>query len=365
MVAARHPPSVPSSLRTSLGAECAFLGLIGLLLSLGCSAQTLSDSEPSPNLPTALGSSVAPAGRVRLFVGQDLTTIDDYAAAVAPPSGVVSYTSLAGLEGLSSSSDTGGGPMYLDRLAATYPDAPIALGLYLVNELDSINSGALDAQITTLGVTLARYPVPVLLRAGYEFDAPWSHYDPDAYKRAFVRIRSGIRAAGATRVELVWQSAASCGPTYDGAPVDSWYPGDDAVDLVACSYFAQSACQFSPVKTMLHLAREHQKPFLIAESAPQGYDLALGTFSSNGLDPVSKPSTQIVSEWYTPYFDLIAANSDVIRAVSYIDADWNTQGMWGPPYANGYFGDSRVQANPELLSVWRGALAQAPWLASN
>lgn len=332
---------------------------------MGCSAQSLTDENAGTTLPTALGSSVAPAGKVRLFVGQDTETIDAYRATVGEPSGIVSYTSLAGLEGLHSASDTGGGAMYLDQLAAKYPRAPIALGLYLVGELDAVNGGSLDAELADLGAALAGYGVPVLVRVGYEFDATWSHYEPEDYQRAFTRVRTGLRAAGATNAELVWQAAASCGQTYENQAPEAWYPGDDAVDWIACSYFAQAACQFSPVKAMLHLAREHGKPFFIAESAPQGYDLARGTFSSDGSAVAQKTGPEIYGDWYAPYFDLVTQNSDVIRAVSYIDANWNAQPMWGPPYQNGYFGDSRVQANPDVLAGWLAQTGRDAWVKSN
>ena len=339
--------------------------VIALALLAGCSAQSLSDEGADAMLPKALGSSVAPAGKVRLFVGQDTATIDAYRDTVAEPSGIVSYTSLAGLEGLHSASDTGGGAMYLDQLTAKYPGAPIALGLYLVGELDAVNGGSLDAQLAELGAALAGYQVPVLVRVGYEFDATWSHYEPDAYQQAFTRIRTGLRAAGAVNAELVWQAAASCGQTYENQSPESWYPGDDAVDWIACSYFAQAACQLSSVKAMLHLAREHGKPFFIAESAPQGYDLARGTFSQDGSALAPKTGAQIYGDWYGPYFELVAENSDVIRAVSYIDANWNAQPMWGPPYQNGYFGDSRVQANPDILKAWLGELGRDAWIKNN
>ncbi len=331
----------------------------------GCSAQSLTDENGGMTLPKALDSSVAAAGKVRLFVGQDTATIDAYRSTVAEPTGIVSYTSLAGLEGLHTASDTGGGAMYLDQLTAAYPGAPIALGLYLVGELESVNSGALDAQIASLGATLAGYGVTVLVRVGYEFDATWSHYEPSAYQQAFARVRTGLRAAGATNAELVWQAAASCGQSYENQAPEAWYPGDDAVDWIACSYFAQGACQFSPVKAMLHLAREHGKPFFIAESAPQGYDLGRGTFSPDGSALAPKTGAEIYDEWYAPYFELVAQNSDVIRAVSYIDANWDAQPMWGPPYQNGYFGDSRVQANTAVLSAWLNELASNAWLKPN
>jgi hypothetical protein len=330
---------------------------LGAVLLLACSAESLGERSPSPALETALPSSVAPAGKVRLFVGQDVDSIEAYARDVALPSAVVSYTSLVALEGLSEPRDNGGGLMHLGRLVEQFPGAPVALGLYLVGQLPEINAGALDSNIDTLARALASYGVPVLLRVGYEFDGEWNHYDPVEYTLAFRRVAERIDGAGATNVELVWQAAASCGETFGGHPVEAWYPGSDVVDWMAASFFAQQACQFSPLKRMLHLAREQQKPFFIAESAPQGYDLSDETYSPTGADRQPRPATLIVDEWYAPYFELIASSLDVVRAVAYINADWDTQPQWAPPYRNGYFGDSRVQANAVVLEHWRAALA--------
>ncbi len=337
------------------------LAAVTLLALSGCSAQSLEQQSGDEQGP-AVASSIAPAGKVVAFIGQDVNSIEAYAAEVAPPAGVVSYTSLGGLEGLAEAHDNGGGLMHLARLSSEFPGTPIALGLYLVDQLPALTSGALDANVDALAAELGSYPTTVLLRVGYEFEAPWSHYDPDQYKLAFARLAQRFEAAGASNVEFVWQAAASCGETFTGSPVEAWYPGDEFVDWIAASYFAQAACQFSPVKRMVHLAREHQKPFLIAESTPQGYDLSDETYSRNGVDRQPKPADAIYDEWYAPYFALVAGSLDVVRAVTYINADWDAQGMWGPPYANGYFGDSRVQANATVLARWRQALSAAHWV---
>ena len=65
---------------------------------------------------------------------------------------------------------------------------------------------------------------------------------------------------------------------------------------------------------------------------------------------------QIWREWYQPYFDFIARNRDVVRGVSYIDTNWSSQPQWQCTDAacpNGYWGDSRVEANPLILSRFR------------
>lgn len=338
--------------------RCALLAL-GLL---GCSNETLLPEQQAPVPPLAepLGSSIAAPSKVRLFVGQDLTSIADYERDVAPIVGAVSYTSLARLEGVSEEHDSGGGPMHLDELARRYPGQPLSLGLYLVDDLPTINAGQRDEAISELGQRLASYGVPVLVRVGYEFDIDWSGYDPDEYREAFVRIARGLRAE-AEQVELVWQSAASC-DTSMGVR-QRYYPGDDYVDWVAVSFFSQSRCAFQPLLDLVGFARQHRKPLFIAESTPQGFDLGDGTFSQNGEQREPADASISYAQWFEPFFDFIHQHTDVVRGVTYINSDWDTQRTWAAPYENGYFGDSRVQADPEIEQRWLSELADPLWIA--
>jgi hypothetical protein len=299
---------------------------------------------------------------VRLFIGQDLTTISAYASAVGAPAGVVGYTSVANLEGLDQQSNQGGGPMDLDALAATYPGKPIAVGLYMVGILPDIAAGTYDANLDKLAGVLKGYGVPVLLRIGYEFDGPWNHYQPpSAYVTAFRHIVDRMRMAGATNVESVWHSSLSC-DTGDRTP---WYPGDSYVDWFGLSYFQTVPCAEQEAGAFAGLARTHAKPMLIAEAAPQGFDFTAMTYSPypDGSQKMPETADDAWKLWFSPYIAFITNNLDVVRAVTYIDADWDTQPMWAAPYNNGYWGDTRVQANPALLGMWKGELGDSMWMA--
>jgi hypothetical protein len=300
---------------------------------------------------------------VRLFIGQDLTTIAAYKSAVGAPAGVVGYTSVANLEGLDQPVSQGGGPMDLDTLAATYPGAPIAVGLYLVGALPDVVAGTYDANIDKLASVLGGYRVPVLLRIGYEFDGPWNNYQPaSAYVAAFQHIVDRIRMAGASNVESVWHSSSSC-QVGDRTP---WYPGDSYVDWFGLSYFDTVPCAEQQADDFVGLARSHAKPVFIAEAAPQGFDFTAMTYSPypDGSQPMPVTTQDAWNMWFGIYFSFIKSNSDVIRAATYIDADWNVQPMWAAPYTNGYWGDTRVQANAALLGMWTGELGDAMWMAS-
>ena len=131
------------------------------------------------------------------------------------------------------------------------------------------------------------------------------------------------------------------------------------------SYFTQNDCEFEPIRELLDFAREHQKPVTIAESTPQRYDIRELTYSQDGNNYVGRTSEAIWEEWFAPFFNLIYSNSDVIRAVTYINARWDDQQMWGSPYYSGYWGDSRVQANEEILNRWQAELKKDLWLNSD
>jgi hypothetical protein len=68
------------------------------------------------------------------------------------------------------------------------------------------------------------------------------------------------------------------------------------------------------------------------------------------------------SAWDEPFFGFIHANADVVRAVAYINADWNVQPMWDPSNSDLYWGDSRVQANPIIKERWLNEISNPFWL---
>jgi hypothetical protein len=298
-------------------------------------------------------------------MGQDVDSIETYVDAVGPtPGGVTGETSLQNLEGITSDSEGGAGRNNLDELANDYPNSVIVLGLYLVNYLPTINSGKADNHIDWLLNHLRQYNRPVFLRFGHEFDGSWNHYDPAGYRTAWIHFYNRMIRDGVTNVSLVWQGAAYCGETYNGNDISAWYPGDTYVDWVGLSYFTPQDCNTVSVNAMVSFAKAHHKLVLICESTPQRYDLTTLTYSPNlgGTQRIRKTATQIWDEWFAPLFAYIHAHADVIRGLAYINADWDAQSLWGPPYKNGYWGDSRVQANATIRNLWLNEINTRFWL---
>lgn len=227
----------------------------------------------------------------------------------------------------------------------------------------------------------------VFLKIGYEFDGEWNCYQPEEHKAAFRHIAARIDALGARRVATVWQTAAWPGVTpepYDataGGHWNLWYPGDDVVDWVGMSAFYgesyrshQWACLSEQdiaaaprtiQDNVLDFARAKKKPVMIAEAAPQGYDLgelAAGCIFASG-HPWDNRTPVTVDEvwdtWFADFFAYIESKRDVIRVVSYINTDWDSQYHWectADRYPNGYWGDSRLQANPGILARVKAVL---------
>ena len=210
-----------------------------------------------------------------------------------------------------------------------------------------------------------------------EQEMDWGAGPASAWKSA--TEVDGLREAGASKVEYVWQSAAfPLDILNDGGYTDirQWYPGDDYVDWLGFSLFLNPDegpavnVDFQPstgrelIGKVLDLARERSKPVFIGEASPQGYDLARRTNANiaptwdgpqaEGVREVS--DEDIWNEWFAPVFRLMEEHRDVIYALAYINVNWDSQDMWDAPYESGYWGDSRLQVNPYVAERFNQAI---------
>ncbi|MGW1066127.1 endo-1,3-beta-xylanase [Streptomyces aureus] len=406
----------------------------GLLLAGLTAAATLGSlGVASGTTQTAVAARDLPAdGKVLALMGQDSDTLSDHKRDVldqssldAPtPGGVTLYTNMVlggspePLAGMNSPANWGSGTVDFAGTLAQYPNAALAVGLYLSDATSGCNNqplraiiGTSDSDVTAGDPSLVTryrakvdemvnklkgYNRPVYLRIGYEFDGPWNCYSADFYKRAFAYIKGRIDALGATKVATVWQAAAwplntsTDHPEWnyvvtDPAHYDTWYPGDQYVDWVGLSAFygsgsvtTQWGCSSydtSPTALqdrVLNFARGHGKPVMVAESSPQGYDNGGHTKSCiMRKNRVAAGADTIWNEWYKPYFAWIGANRDVIRAAAYINTDWDAQTQWqcadgaaagGTGCSNGYWGDARIQADPTIRDRFLNELRGSQWV---
>ena len=317
--------------------------------------------------------------RQLLVIGQDLGAVGGMPApnnngyvdhVPIRPGGVTTYTSLPFLLGLSTGINLGSGDLCAQAILGNpaFDSSVLVIGLHLADQEKSAAAGGMDPQIKHLAEWIKAAHRPVLLRIGYEFDGKWNHYDPENYKKAFRRIVTMFRELHVTNCATVWQSCTSPVNDRKGRNLEGWYPGDEYVDWMGYSWFLSGSKQTALTDELVSFARSHSKPIMVCESAPQGYDLARLTrasISGNGKERTPKTPQEIWNEWYEPFFSYIAKNRDVIKIVAYINVNWDSQPMWGPPHRQGYWGDSRVEANDFIKEKWMGEIAGESWLKAS
>lgn len=339
--------------------------------------------------------------KVKLFIGQDLKSIRDYVRSgrYPAPAGVTSYLSFynvlsasfpayggLGLDSrgypTNTSVDWGAGPLNALALAKEYPKAVLNIGLniaegnqstvWVSGGLKAISEGKFNQEIYRLATFFKSVNNPILLRIGYEFDGVWNkgYENTQEYINAYRHIVDTLRAKQVSNVAFVWQASAS--PIDDiieskHEDIRAWYPGDSYVDWMGLSWFLppnkvvkSAATQEQLSDEVIQFARIKRKPVIIAEASPQGYDIDALTQANlsplwdgkSGTNSKQINENQVWNEWFVPFFTFIRDNADVVKAVSYINADWDSQALWSMPYPNGYWGDTRVQGNSEISKQW-------------
>ena len=282
-----------------------------------------------------------PDGKTLMIIGQDNATIERYISesGCTLPAGFMLYTSIQEMDGLDAESkDYGSGVMFSGDLVRKYPNTALQIGLYMVDALKNISQGKYDANIQKLADWCIKTPAPIFLRIGYEFDGQHNHYDPQEYKIAYRYIVDKLRKAGVNNVAFVWHSHSH----YLNSPIQNWYPGDNYVDWVGISFFAQHPAAMKPT---VDFAREKNKPLMIAESTPQGRHTSSGE--------------SVWRVWYKRYFLFIEANN--VKAASYINSDWDDQPMW----KGQDWGDARIQSSDFIKAQWCNETGKDRYLHSS
>lgn len=307
-------------------------------------------------------------GKCLVFIGQDIEAIggiegkNGYVDNFGTPFGITIYTNIRpddtsygytykGLDGLTYNSNWGAGNCYANKQISSklLKECNIAIGLELVNHEKKVANGEHDNFIYQLGNWIDSIsPRKVFLRIGYEFDGhAWNHYDSIAYVKAFKRIHDKLDSMKVNNVAYVWQSAGNNNIN----ELYNYYPGDNYVDWFAYSHFANGCCQ-----TMINLARKHNKPLFIAEATPMfKNDTSAVTKLKLGDEEDAK---QAWDTWFKDFFNTIEKNPDVVKAFSYINANWPSEPMWQGDTVIFSKIDARLQINNNIAQKWKNKMKE-------
>ena len=309
---------------------------------------------PTPTAAPSISGKYMPEGdAVLVFAGQDNATVggtanytNGYVENVGTPSGITHYVSFqfpTRAEGFDPEFDWNAGPMHLKAYtdSTTLNGTIMHVGVAMANVEDSVANGSRDAFIAQLVQFLSDYDdFPFILRLGYEFDASHNSYDPTQWKAAWIRIVDTLRNAGITNFATMMHANGI------DTSIETWeeyWPGDDYVDWVAYSYWSEV-----PSTASLDFARQKGKPVCLCEVTPLNFDLA------------NDDGNVIWSDWFTPFFNHIENNRDIIRAVSYINTNWPTQQLW----STGFFSttNATIQSNSIVETNWLQKMAEERYI---
>jgi hypothetical protein len=295
---------------------------------------------------------VPPEGKVLLIMGQDLVTITEYMDNFSDrpvPGGWTAYWGITSMNGVDRMNAEDIAMQYGSQnhqtLVKDYSDSVLQSGLWIVGMWDILKKarkGEYDTVIRQFSTWAKTIDRPLYLRIGYEFDGEHNQMKPSDYVRAYRRIVDIMREEHTDNIAFVWQSYAA--PTYKAYALSDWYPGDEYVDWVGISLFAQL---YSPelnkeADDVFNFAKQHKKPVMVAEASPV-----------NGID---KNSTEAWDTWFVKLLSL--AYQKNIKAISYINADWTSY----PGFTANNWKDARLQNNQKIVDAWFKEISKARYL---
>jgi len=226
---------------------------------------------------------------------------------------------------------------------------------------DIANGTTYDGRLHDVANALKAFKKPVMMRIGGEFSGAWNGYHPYEYPKAFRKIVGMVRATGANNVAFVWCYEPAASDDFDAknaTGANKWYPGADVVDWFSIDLFATAdisgaatghgaLTQYGRTLKFLDMAVAEGKPVVIAESSPEQYDITKSADASLAW-----------SSWFTPYFGLIAARSEVKWFV-YISYDWTKAGDYN---AQGW--KNNDLSTSSLLGAYKTEIGKAKYLHS-
>jgi len=233
--------------------------------------------------------------------------------------------------------------------------------LYGIDHLVAAGDPKYLARIQDVIQLLKAYGRPAMLRIGGEFSGPWNGYHPYEYPKAFRRIVTMFRDAGVQNVAFVWCYEPAAPNDFDAvnaAGQAKWYPGADVIDWFSIDLFAKAdvsgattghdggITSYGKTLRFLDMAVTVGRPVVIAESSPSHYDFG-----------VTSQASAAWTEWFTPYFGLIAFRSE-IKWFHYINYDWSKASYY---LASGWKNND-LSASASLSALYVAELAKSKYL---
>lgn len=298
-----------------------------------------------------------PAGKVLVFAGQDNESVggtakyrDGYVDNVGVPGGITHYVYFSegwtnkfgrtyeegSIGGLNKEIEWAAGPMSMKA----YAESPLLdrcvmhLSISMEgNNEDKVADGSSDHLIAEMVAFLKEHSDhPFLIRIGYEFDGRWNAYDPENFKGAFRRIVDKLREAKVTNFETVYASSSSVKP----GQFEEYDPGADYYGWVGYSWWGNEKDALPAIE----FARKVGKPVFVAEASAKKHYFD------------KEDHKEVWDDFFVAFFDHIEEHKDIIRAVSYINADWDSQDMWDG------WGQTRIETAPYIKEQWQKKMAE-------
>ena len=283
---------------------------------------------------------VPPAGKTLLIMGQTVERIKEYQRSFPDelnPAGWSAYWAVTEFKGVTEPhTNITGTSQHHQMLIDRFPHSVLHSAMWMVGKWGIAKNtigGTYDAVIRQYCNWLKTIDRPVYLRLGYEFDGPHNQLEPAEYIKAYRHIVDMIRAEGIDHVAFVWHSYAA--EPYKNYPLSDWYPGDDYVDWVAVSIFAHAYAKTGindEGNAVLALAKEHQKPVMIAEANP--------------IFGIKKGQAKVWDRWFVNFFSLVYEKN--IKAICFINEDWTRINIEGISK----WQDARLYNNEQVSKAW-------------
>ena len=117
---------------------------------------------------------------------------------------------------------------------------------------------------------------------------------------------------------------------------------------------------------MFEFARKKGKPVFIAEATPTISDYGGKLYGLTKETQLGNPeqAEEAWQKWFLPFFNAIAENADVVKAVHYINCHWDSHPMWVEnPTFKGI--DARLHINDSISKRWIERTSKAPFILSS